>query len=148
LRFLGSLPPDKRQPNLLFAAARYLLGVPADTGRLRALVSQNRAGLSEVMLARRTQTNESARCATVLPALAQLLLPLAPIEAGASAGLTLLIDRYSYDYAGHRIAGQDPLVPTLRCEPRGPAERGRPGVRCPISRLPPPARCTPRGAAR
>ena len=39
---------------------------------------------------------------------------------GASAGLTLLIDRYAYDYAGHRIAGRDPLAPTLRCEPRGP----------------------------
>jgi hypothetical protein len=120
LRFLGSLPPEKRQPNLLFAAARYLLGVPAGLDRLRALVSQNRAGLSEVMLARRTQTNEPARCATLLPALAQLPPPLALIEVGASAGLTLLIDRYSYDYAGHRIAGQDPLAPTLRCEPRGP----------------------------
>ena len=120
LRFLGSLPPEKRQPNLLFAAARYLLGVPADLDRLRALVSQNQAGLSEVMLARRTQTNEPARCATLLPALAQLPPPLALIEAGASAGLTLLIYRYSYDYAGHRIAGQDPLAPTLSCEPRGP----------------------------
>ncbi|MGH3121572.1 MAG: DUF2332 family protein, partial [Streptosporangiaceae bacterium] len=29
-------------------------------------------------------------------------------------------DRYSYDYAGRRIAGLDPLAPTLRCEPRGP----------------------------
>src|SRR2546422_471632 len=29
LRFLGSLPPEKRQPNLLFAAARYLGGEPA-----------------------------------------------------------------------------------------------------------------------
>ncbi|HYZ54657.1 MAG TPA: DUF2332 domain-containing protein [Streptosporangiaceae bacterium] len=120
LRFLGSLPPDKRQPNLLFAAARYLLGVPAGIDQLRALVSQNRAELSEVMLARRTQTNEPARCATLLPALAQLPPPLALIEVGASAGLTLLIDRYSYDYAGHRIAGQDSLAPTLRCEPRGP----------------------------
>jgi hypothetical protein len=120
LRFLGSLPPEKRQPNLLFAAARYLLGGPADTDRLRALVSQNRAGLAGVMLARRTQTNEPARCATLLPALAQLPPPLALIEAGASAGLTLLFDRYSYDYAGHRIAGPDPLAPTLRCEPRGP----------------------------
>ncbi len=35
LRFLGSLPPEKRQPNLLFAAARYLLGAPADLDRLR-----------------------------------------------------------------------------------------------------------------
>ena len=75
--------------------------------------------LAGVMLARRTQTNEAARCATLLPALARLPPPLALIEVGASAGLTLLIDRYSYDYAGRRIAGQDPLAPTLRCEPRG-----------------------------
>jgi hypothetical protein len=120
LRFLGTLPPAKRQPNLLFAAARYLLGTPAAITGLRALVSENRAELSEVMLARRTQTNEPARCATLLPALAQLPPPLALIEVGASAGLTLLFDRYSYDFAGHRIAGQDPQAPTLRCEPRGP----------------------------
>jgi hypothetical protein len=120
LRFLESLPPAKRQPNLLFAAARYLLGDPVGPDRLRSLVSQDRVALAEVMLARRTQTNEPARCATLLPALAQLPPPLALIEVGASAGLTLLADRYSYDYAGHRIAGQDPLAPTLSCEPRGP----------------------------
>ncbi len=120
LGFLASLPPEKRQPNLLFAAARYLLGETPGIGRLRALVRQNRAELAEVMLARRTQTNEPARCATLLPALAQLPPPLALIEVGASAGLTLLIDRYSYDYAGHQIAGQDPLAPILRCAPRGP----------------------------
>jgi hypothetical protein len=120
LGFLGALPPEKRQPNLLFAAARYLRGEPAGLDRLRELVSQDPDRLAGVMLARRTQTNEAARCATLLPALAQLPPPLALIEVGASAGLTLLIDRYSYDYAGHRISGQDPLAPTLRCEPRGP----------------------------
>ena len=120
LRFLASLPQEKRQPNLLFAAARYLLGVPADIDRLRALVSRNRAELAAVMLARRTQTNEPARCATLLPALAQLPPPLALIEVGASAGLTLLFDSYSYDYAGHRIAGQDSAAPVLHCAPRGP----------------------------
>jgi hypothetical protein len=120
LRFVGSLPREKRQPNLLFAAARYLLGDPADLTRLRDLVCERRAELSEVMLTRRTQTNEPARCATLLPALAQLPPPLALIEVGASAGLTLLVDRYSYDYAGHRIAGLDPQAPTLRCAPRGP----------------------------
>ena len=119
LRFLDSLPPEKRQPNLLFAAARYLLGVPADLAALRALVRPSGRELAQVMLARRTQTNEPARCALLLPALAQLPQPLALIEVGASAGLTLLVDRYSYDYAGRRIAGQDPLAPTLRCEPRG-----------------------------
>jgi hypothetical protein len=120
LRFLGTLPPEKRQPGLLFAAARYLLGATPGSTRLRALVRQNPAELAGVMLARRTQTNEPARCATLLPALARLPPPLALIEVGASAGLTLLFDRYSYDYAGHRIAGQDPQAPTLHCTPRGP----------------------------
>ena len=118
--FIASLPPDKRQPNLLFAAARYLLGVAPRIGPLRELVSQSRAELAQVILTRRTQTNEPARCAILLPALAQLPEPLALIEAGASAGLTLLFDRYSYDYAGHRLPGRDPDAPTLRCEPRGP----------------------------
>jgi hypothetical protein len=119
LRFLGSLPPGKRQPNLLFAAARYL-GEPPDIGALRALVGRRPAELSAVMLARRTQTNEPARCAVLLPALAQLPPPLALIEVGASAGLTLLLDRYSYHYGGHRIAGLDPQAPVLHCAPSGP----------------------------
>jgi hypothetical protein len=120
VRFIASLPPAKRQPNLLFAAARYLLGAPPAIGPLRELASQSRAELTQVIMARRTQTNEPARCAVLLPALAQLPQPLALIEAGASAGLNLLVDRYSYDYAGHRLAGLDPDAPVLRCEPRGP----------------------------
>lgn len=118
--FIASLPPAKRQPQLVFAAARYLLGAPPVIGQLRDLVGRSPAELTQVIMARRTQTNEPARCAVLLPALAQLPQPLALIEAGASAGLTLLFDRYSYDYAGHRLAGSDPGAPTLRCEPRGP----------------------------
>ena len=120
LSFLATLPPPKRQPNLLFAAARYLLGEPPRLGELRRLARTDPGALSAVMLARRTQTNEPARCATLLPALAQLPGPLALIEVGASAGLTLLFDRYSYDYAGHLLTGPDPDAPTLRCDPRGP----------------------------
>jgi len=121
LGFLVRLPPPKRQPNLLFAAAGYLLGVPPDITALRTLVRRNGAELTQVMLARRTQTNEPARCATLLPALARLPEPLALIEVGASAGLTLLFDRYTYDYGGrHLIAGSDPHAPTLRCAVRGP----------------------------
>ena len=118
--FVASLPSDKRQPNLLFAAARYLVGIPVSIGQLHELVSQSRAELTAVMLTRRTQTNEAGRCAVLLPALAQLPQPLALIEVGASAGLTLLFDRYSYDYGGHQLAGHDPHGPTLRCESRGP----------------------------
>jgi hypothetical protein len=120
LGFLAALPRAKRQPNLLFAAARYLLGGPPDIAALRTLVSRSGTELSQVMLARRTQTNEPARCATLLPELARLPEPLALIEVGASAGLTLLFDRYSYDYDGHRIAGSDPGAPMLRCAVRGP----------------------------
>jgi hypothetical protein len=115
LTFLDTLPAAKRQPNLLFAGARYLLGAPADIGALRALVAGRSGELAAVMLARRTQTNEPARCATLLPALALLPQPLALLEVGASAGLTLLADRYSYDYDGHLVAGADPLAPVLRC---------------------------------
>ena len=120
LGFLGTLPVARRQPNLLFAAARYMLGEPADIGTLRDLVGLDAAGLSRVMLARRTQTNEPARCATLLPALAGLPGPLALIEVGASAGLTLLFDRYSYDFGGRVIRGTDPEAPMLRCAVSGP----------------------------
>jgi hypothetical protein len=87
--------------------------------QLRALVDQDADRLAQVMLAHRTQTNEPARCATILPALARLPGPLALIEVGASAGLTLLFDRYSYDYGGARLSGSDPDAPMLRCSSLG-----------------------------
>jgi len=120
LAFLTALPPAKRQPNLFFAAARYLLGHPPGIASLRALVAGRGPELAAVIRARRTQTNEPARCAVLLPALMLLPQPLALLEVGASAGLTLLPDRYSYDYAGHRVTGTDPRAPVLSCEPRGP----------------------------
>jgi hypothetical protein len=118
--FVASLPADRRQPALLFAAARYLAGETPGPGQLRELATRSRAELEEVMRTRRVQTNEPARCAVLLPALSQLPQPLALIEVGASAGLTLLFDRYGYDYAGHRVTGGDPHAPTLYCQPRGP----------------------------
>ena len=121
LAFLVALPAAKRQPNLLFAAARFLLGEAADAVALRALVAGRGADLAAVMRARRTQTNEPARCAALLPALALLPSPLALIEVGASAGLTLLHDKYSYDYSGYRLAGTDPGAPVLKCELRAAA---------------------------
>jgi hypothetical protein len=120
LRFIAALPPPKQQPNLLFAAARYLLGRAADISELRRLVAGHGPELARLMRSRRTQTNEPARCASLLPALAQLPEPLALIEVGASAGLTLLFDRYSYDYDGCLVSGPGADGPTLRCALRGP----------------------------
>jgi hypothetical protein len=117
--FLAGLPGPKRQPNLLFAVARYLLGDYADIKALRRLLRTRGDELADTMRTRRTQTNEAARCATLLPVLAGLPQPLALLEVGASAGLTLLPDRYSYDYGAVAINGNDPAAPTLTCEPRG-----------------------------
>jgi hypothetical protein len=120
LRFLGSLPAAKRQPNLLFAAATYLLGEAPELGPLQRLINDRGGELAHTIMTRRTQTNEPARCATLLPALAQLPQPLALIEIGASAGLTLLPDRYSYDYGDRRLTGTDPGAPVFSCQTLGP----------------------------
>jgi hypothetical protein len=120
LAFLVELPAPKRQPNLLFASARFLLSEPPVPASLHELVTLRAADLKSVVLSKRTQTNEAARCAVLLPALALLREPLALVEVGAAAGLTLLPDVYSYDYEGHRVAGLDPGAPTIRCRPLGP----------------------------
>src|SRR3954452_25198958 len=118
LALLAALPRAKRQPNLLFSAVKLLHGAPADYAALRACVLEHRDEVLATVRARRTQTNEPARCATLLPLLARLPQPLALLEVGASAGLCLLMDRYAYDYGGHRVApvrrvGVDP--PTFCC---------------------------------
>ncbi len=120
LAFLGSLPPAKRQPNLLLAAVRLLAGVQDSYRAFRAVLLDRRQEVAAIMRSRSTQTNEPARCAVLLPALARLPQPLALIEVGASAGLTLLPDVYGYDYAGRRIEPADPAAPILPCRPRGP----------------------------
>lgn len=98
LGLLETLPRGKRQPNLFLAALR-LLG--ADVGDPRAALAfavEHADALRAVMLDRSTQTNEPARCAVLLPALATIPGPLALLEVGASAGLCLLYDRYRYAY--------------------------------------------------
>jgi hypothetical protein len=103
LRFLAGLPPAKRQPNLLLAAFRYLCGTPGGMQAFRETLLARVSAVRNVMLSRRTQTNEAARCATLLPILARLPQPLALVEVGAAAGLCLLPDRYGYDYGERRL---------------------------------------------
>jgi hypothetical protein len=100
LEFLSTLPRPKQQPNLLLAAVRYVCGTPRNWGHFRTSLLVSQKTIREVMLKRRTQTNEPARCATLLPLLALLPQPLALLEIGASAGLCLLPDLYGYEYNG------------------------------------------------
>jgi hypothetical protein len=116
LTWLAGLPRGKRQPNLLFASLRLVAGTPPSFAAFREALLARRAEVEAEILARRTQTNEPARCALLLPALAALPQPLALLEVGASAGLCLLPDRYAYDYAGQRLGNGGPL---LRCRPEG-----------------------------
>jgi Uncharacterized protein conserved in bacteria (DUF2332) len=87
LAFLDELPREKRQPNLLLATVRYLAGVQACYESFRAVVLERRAEVAATMLARRTQTNEPARCATLLPALASLRQAACPAGGRGERGL-------------------------------------------------------------
>jgi hypothetical protein len=116
LAFLHGLPPAKRQPNLLLGALRLLGADVDDPAAALAFALEHHEDLASVMLARSTQTNEPARCAVLLPALALLPEPLAVLEVGASAGLCLQYERYSYAYVSAAEAvrvGDGPL--TLPC---------------------------------
>jgi hypothetical protein len=111
IAFLAGLPADKQQPNLLFAAVRFVCGTPANWDGFRSAFAANRNTVRAEMLKRRTQTNEPARCAVLLPVLAGLCGKLALLEVGASAGLCLLPDRYGYAYTGHQPFGAAPRFP-------------------------------------
>jgi hypothetical protein len=128
LRFLSGMPVGKRQPNLLFAAVQYLYGAPADGRELRRWVVDDGNRLRATLRARATQTNEPARCTALLPLLAGLDGPLALIEVGASAGLCLYPDRYSYDYDGRPVGARTAVH--LRCTTsgHGPAPQTLPDV--------------------
>ncbi len=111
LRFVAALPPAKQQPNLVFAAVRHLFGTPGDEKEFTRLLLRYPDQIRQLILARRTQTNEPGRCATLLPVLALLPQPIALLEVGASAGLCLLPDHWAYDYGraclAPRVAGAD-----------------------------------------
>jgi hypothetical protein len=119
LELLDTLPPPKRQPNLLLGAMRFLGGPVDSYAAFRAFLMDSWDELSATMLARRTQTNEPRRCATLLPALAVCPQPLALLEVGAAAGLCVYPDRYAYRYSGGPVVGESPLV--LECRVRGGA---------------------------
>lgn len=145
-------PPTQRRPVLFFAAVHALLletahdeplrhhypNLAARTHRSTApalgdpgdllveFVAEHRTELEHLVATRSTQTNEIGRCATFLPALAMLsdeVGPMARIDVGTSAGLTLLLPHLRYSYT--RPDGSLTLVEGgsavgVRCTVHGP----------------------------
>ena len=85
---------------------------------------EHESDLRGLMSTRLVQTNEVARCSYLRPAFAFIAdekqgLPLSLVDVGASAGLNLLWDRYSYDYRDHGLAGDRRSPVRIAVEVRG-----------------------------
>lgn len=124
LAWVDTLPGLKKQPNIVFAAARWH-GVPAPGpyAGLRAALLGDDGTIRATIMSRSTQTNEVGRLATLLPAFASVVPtgPVALIEAGASAGLNLFPDRWGYAWSTSDTLVELGPAPHLPCEVSGPA---------------------------
>jgi hypothetical protein len=137
---LAAARPGQRRPVLLLAAVQLLLrrershplaaSYPTLGGSLRTdpadafvdFVRGHRDELSVIIARRNTQTNEVGRSAVLVLGLGQVAAlaggaPLALVEAGASAGLNLLMDRFSYRYGdGQHLGDAAPVHITCAVE--------------------------------
>jgi hypothetical protein len=139
---LLSAPVDQRRPSLLFAVVNLLLAehrgaelaayYPIHGGRrspdsrlapaFSEFCAEHRDELARLLRDGSTQTNEIRRCVALRLGLDYVQRrwpgPVALVEAGASAGLNLLFDRYRYRLGGHDVPGAVESPVTISCEVR------------------------------
>jgi len=141
LELVVAAPPSGRQPNVLLAAVHdvVLSGLApalgevysgrAEPGRAPALFREvcltQRDRIVRLLETRHTQTNEPGRAALLaigLGVIADMMgEPIGLLDAGCSAGLNLLIDRYRFEYGEGRGLGPVDSPVTIACELRGAA---------------------------
>lgn len=133
-------PPSAHDPNVLLAAVHYLVlgGLDHPVARyfsddaaadeagpaFKDLCLTHRQELSAIMSTRRIQTNECGRSAVLAVGLSaaasRLGQPLALLDAGASAGLNLRLDRYLLDFGAFGRLGPEHSSVRVACEVRSP----------------------------
>lgn len=118
---IAELPPLRRQPVLVFAAARFAGAAETpDYPEFREFLFAHWAKVTEVAMTHATQTNEAKRTACLLPFLSSAAATSARrgtvslIEAGASAGLCLYPDRYRFRYRSDGSGPVTEVEPTPR----------------------------------
>lgn len=139
LALVADAPPTGQQPNVLLAAVHYLLlgGLThplADVyaGRadatlapelFRDLCLSQRSAISAILASRHTQTNEPGRSAPLAVGLAAAAglfgERIGLLDAGCSAGLNLLVDRYRFDFGPRGALGPIDSPVTVTCDLRG-----------------------------
>jgi hypothetical protein len=143
-RIILAAPPAFHTPLILLAAVHHLLlsGADGSLGAYYATVAgdaaqpvddqlyptfaafcdAHRSELEALVATHTTQTNEARRTVVTLPALglvaAESALPLSLLEVGSSAGLNLLLDRFSFRIGSVQAGVADSSV-RLECEVRG-----------------------------
>lgn len=129
LQLAAQAPAGQPVPNLLLGAVHYFLmirnehplhsfyqtftNVPKPKEQaypvFREFVFLYEHDIQKLMQEKRVQTNEVRRCAYLYPVFCHIAArtnrPLGLIEIGTSAGLQLLVDRYSYSYGRDTIYG-------------------------------------------
>lgn len=134
LALIDTLPVADRQPVLVLTAARFS-GMPRDAAIVPWLEAEWDA-VSAIARTRATQTNDPRRTSALLAALQGIEGPIALLEVGASAGLGLLVDRYSHvfvdtDGCAHRVDppdGPSPLELECRLGPAVPVPTTMPDI--------------------
>ncbi|MEH7884348.1 DUF2332 domain-containing protein [Bacillus sp. JJ1609] len=130
-------------PNLLFGAVHYLLlkgnehelrefypslvkkprNLEESLKYFRDFCVQKSKEINEMLTNKIVQTNEVRRCSYLYPAFnfiyGKTQKPLALIEIGTSAGLQLLVDKYSYSYGTERNYGDENSGVHISAEIRG-----------------------------